>query len=233
MEVELVTVRHGETESNKSRIVQGHRDTALSELGVKQAECVGKYLAETSFSLALSSDLIRALKTGQVIAESNPSLSPDNIETWTVLRERCFGEFEGQAWSKLTDTMKGLDKNQLLEWGPSGGETGQQFKDRARSFLKDLGKRTIKIDDSSPVRVLVTSHGGFIKELNMVMVADHKCEMPCDHGEYGRISPNTGVTKFLINLDKEGKITSAKCTLLYYKDHLEGLEFHEPLNYGL
>ena len=35
MEVELVVVRHGETECNKSRIVQGHRDTALSELGVR------------------------------------------------------------------------------------------------------------------------------------------------------------------------------------------------------
>ena len=223
MEVELVVVRHGETESNKSRIVQGHRDTALSELGVKQAECVGKYLAETSFSLALSSDLIRALKTGQIIAEINPSLNPDTIETWTLLRERCFGEFEGQEWSKLTDTMKELDKTQLLEWGPSGGETGQQFKDRARSFLRDLGKRTIKIGDSSPVRVLVTSHGGFIKELNMVMVEDHGCEMPCDNEEYSLISPNTGVTRFSLGLDTEGSITSANCTLLYHKDHLDGI----------
>ena len=108
-----------------------------------------------------------------------------------------------------------------------------EFRDRVRAFLRDFGERMVKSDDKPVRRVLVTSHGGFIKELNMVMVADHKCEMPCDHGEYGRISPNTGVTKFLISLDMEGKITSAKCTLLYYKDHLEGLEFHEPLNYGL
>ena len=225
MEVELVVVRHGETESNRSRIVQGHRDTALSELGVKQAECVGRYLADTSFSLALSSDLIRALKTGQVIAESNPSITQDTIETWTVLRERCFGEFEGQEWSKLIDTMRGLDKNQLLEWGPSGGETGQQFKDRARTFLKDLGKRMIKYSDdgSASLRVLVTSHGGFIKELNMVMVEDHGCEMPCDNEEYSLISPNTGVTRFSLSLNQEGAITSARCTLLYHKEHLDGM----------
>ena len=79
---------------------------------MKQAECVGKYLAETSFSLALSSDLIRALKTGQVIAEANPSLSAVNIETWPVLRERCFGEFEGEAAGKMTDILN--DKFQIF-----------------------------------------------------------------------------------------------------------------------
>ena len=223
MEVELVVVRHGETESNRSRIVQGHRDTALSELGLTQAACVGEYLAETTFSLAVSSPLIRALKTGQVIAEANPSINPDAIQTWTGLREKSFGRFEGQEWSKVAETMKGLDKNQLLEWGPPGGETGQQFKERARTFLKDLCKKSMKIQDSSPVKVLVTSHGGFIKQLNMVMVEDHGCEMPCDNEEYSLISPNTGVTRFSLSLDAEGAITSAKCTLLYYKDHLNKL----------
>ena len=190
------------------------------------------FAAEIDFSLAVSSDLIRALKTGQVIAEANPSISVENIETLPVLRERSFGEFEGQEASKMTDILKSLNKSQLMEWGPSGGETGQQFRDRVRTFLRDFGERIVKSEER-PVRVLVTSHGGFIKELNMVMVADYKCEMPCQRGEYGRISPNTGVTKYVLGLDGDGVITSAKCTLLYYKDHLEGLEYHEPLNYGV
>ena len=134
----------------------------------------------------------------------------------------------------MTEILKTLNKSQLMEWGPEGGETGQQFRDRVRTFLHDFGERMVNHDGGGkPARVLVTSHGGFIKELNMVMVKDYRCEMPCSGGEYGRISPNTGITKFLVSLDGEGKITSAKCTLLYYKDHLEGLEFHEPLNYGV
>ena len=52
-------------------------------------------------------------------------------------------------------------------------------------------------------------------------------------GEYGRISPNTGVTRFSLSLDTQGLITSARCSLLYHKDHLAGLECHEPLNYGV
>ena len=46
MEVEMVVVRHGETEANRSHTIQGHRDTALSDLGVKQAEYAAKYLGE-------------------------------------------------------------------------------------------------------------------------------------------------------------------------------------------
>ena len=86
------------------------------------------FTADTNFSFAISSDLIRALKTGQVIAEANPSLSPESIDTWPVLRERCFGEFEGEEASKMTDILKTLNKGQLMDWGPTGGETGQQFR---------------------------------------------------------------------------------------------------------
>ena len=68
----------------------------------------------------------------------------------------------------------------------------------------DLGKRVVKLgddsdsSDTSPLSILVTSHGGFIKELNMVLVKEFNCSMPCDHGEYGRISPNTGLV--LLNI---------------------------------
>ena len=51
MEVELVIVRHGETEANKSHIIQGHQDTALSELGLQQAQCVAKYLGRKYFPI--------------------------------------------------------------------------------------------------------------------------------------------------------------------------------------
>ena len=49
MEVELVIVRHGETEANKCHIIQGHQDTSLSELGLQQAQCVAKYLGRKYF----------------------------------------------------------------------------------------------------------------------------------------------------------------------------------------
>ena len=53
----------------------------------------------------------------------------------------------------MTDILKTLSKSQLLEWGPSGGETGQQFRERVRTFLRDLGQRVLKVESSEhPVR---------------------------------------------------------------------------------
>ena len=230
--VELVVVRHGETLSNRSHIVQGHLDTPLSDLGLQQAECVGKYLKDVTFSHAISSDLSRALQTGQAIVSSNPSLKGKEIEQWTVLRERCFGELEGQGVSVMQEATKNL-KGPLLDWGPSGGETGHQFRDRVRQFLTELGKKILTLPPSEDLRLLITSHGGFIKELNMVLVKEYSCEMPCRQGEYGRISPNTGVTKYSLVVDEEGRIARVGCSLLYYKEHLKDLEYHEPVNYGV
>ena len=76
---------------------QGHLDTPLSSLGLQQAECVATYLADTKFSQAISSDLSRALLTGQTIARANTSLGEAEVEQWEVMRERCFGDLEGGA----------------------------------------------------------------------------------------------------------------------------------------
>ena len=106
----------------------------------------------------------------------------------------------------------------------------------SRDFLAQLGRKisTLRSEEEGETsRVLVTSHGGLIKELNLVLVKEFACEMPCGQGEYGRICPNTGVTKFILAVDGEGKIRRANCSLLYYKDHLKGLEFHEPVHYGV
>ena len=138
VEVEVVVVRHGETDSNRSHTIQGHLDTALSSLGLQQAECVAAYLADTKFSQAISSDLARALATGQAIARANTSLAEAEIEQWEVLRERCFGELEGGEAGAMQEAVKGLNRDQILAWGPKGGETGLQFRQRVRKLSRAI-----------------------------------------------------------------------------------------------
>jgi len=235
MEFELFMVRHGETESNRTHIIQGHLDTPLSNTGLSQAKLVATYLAETEFTLAISSDLARALTTGQSIRDANSSF--DDIEVWRVARERCFGKLEGQGVDNMLQEVKGKNKDQIFAWGPEGGETGSQFRDRVRQFVKDLGKRVIKCKENespTPTRVLVTTHGGFIKDFNMVMVNEYNCSMPCKDGEWGRICPNTGVSTYNMVLDEEGELQQkVVCTKLHYKGHLEGAEYNEPVLYGV
>ena len=97
----------------------------------------------------------------------------------------------------------------------------------SRDFLAQLGQKVLtlasgKAGEAETSRILVTSHGGFIKELNLVLVKEHDCEMPphCSQGEYGRICPNTGVSRYNLAVDGEGRIKRAVCSQLYYKDHL-------------
>jgi len=171
-EVEVVVVRHGETDSNRTHTIQGHLDTPLSTVGLQQAESVARYLSQLDFAAAISSDLARALQTCRAIVTANTSLTGREVTLWPVLRERCFGQLEGKEATCMQEQVKGLNKDQILDWGPPGGETGRQFRDRVREFLAELCK---KIDTMSPddtPRLLLTSHGGFIKELNMVLVKD-------------------------------------------------------------
>ena len=211
--------------------IQGHLDTPLSQTGLEQARLVAKHLAATQFTLAVSSDLLRALKTGETIRDMNPSFK--EIEVWKVARERSFGEMEGQGVDVMLGAVKGKNKDQIFTWGPAGGETGEQFRGRVRQFVKDLGKRVSKLEGGGVPRVLVTTHGGFIKDFNMLMVDEFSCSMPGKNGEWGRICPNTGVSRYNVVLDKEGGIKKAVCTELHYKGHLEGAEYNEPVLYGV
>jgi len=231
MEFELFLVRHGETESNRTHIIQGHLDTPLSNTGLEQAKLVANHLAGTEFTLAISSDLLRALKTGQSIRDANNSF--EEIEVWKVARERSFGEMEGKGVDFMLKEVKGKNKDQIFVWGPQGGETGLQFRDRVRQFIKDLGKRIIKFKGTDSTKVLVTSHGGFIKDFNMVMVNEYNCSMPCNNGEWGRICPNTGVSRYNMVLDDEGELQKVVCSELHFRGHLEGAEYSEPVLYGV
>ena len=93
-------------------------------MGRRQAECVATYLADTQFSQAISSDLARA----------NTSLVESEIEQWEVLRKRCFGELEGGQAGLMQEAVKGLNREEILAWGPRGGETGLQFRQRVRKL---------------------------------------------------------------------------------------------------
>lgn len=224
-EFELVLVRHGETDSNKTRIIQGHMDTPLSLVGMEQAKLVAVHLADQRFNLAISSDLQRALKTGEAIMEANDSIS--SIEAWEVVRERSFGKLEGQAAQQLLGAVKGKSKEQLMSWGPVGGETGLQFRERIRRFTKKLGKKIVGLKGEERPVVLVATHGGFIKEFNMMVVDEHNCVMPGWKGEWGRISPNTGVSRYIVTLNQEGDLEGVECTQLYFREHLGSAEENE------
>lgn len=135
-------VRHGETEWNIKKLIQGHHDSPLSENGVKQAEEAAKKLKDIKFSYAFSSDLGRAYRTASIIAADRDLA----IKTNKLLRESAFGPFEGKSIDYFRETLKkaityrdGLYGEQSLEYKihpevESDGETAT----RMLTFLREV-----------------------------------------------------------------------------------------------
>jgi len=103
---DLYLVRHGQTDSNLSGIIQGQSlDAPLNEEGIKQAKRIGEFLKATDRSIdkIISSDLIRAHQTAQIIGEM---LGVD-VETDVRLREMNYGGWEGNFLEQLLKTPEG------------------------------------------------------------------------------------------------------------------------------
>ena len=59
----LIMLRHGQTEYNASGRMQGQMDTKLSDVGMRQAEAVARYMKGVNIGYVVSSDLSRAAET--------------------------------------------------------------------------------------------------------------------------------------------------------------------------
>lgn len=128
----LILVRHGETLENKLKIIQGHRDTVLSEKGMRQAQLLGAKLENELFTHVYCSDLNRAHHTCEIIMKQNKT-SKVEINVDKRLRERSLGCLEGQPLSALRDHTK-FDSKQSIP----GYETKQELRRHAKSFFVEL-----------------------------------------------------------------------------------------------
>ena len=133
----IYLVRHGQTEFNVQRRMQGSLDSPLTELGHRQAQAVAALLAReipdaTGWRL-ISSPQPRARTTAGYIAEALGL----EIELEPRIRELATGAFEGQFRDEI---IAGLPAALRPEWafhGP-GGESYEDLIERLESWVADL-----------------------------------------------------------------------------------------------
>ena len=91
--MQILLTRHGQTEWNVLKKVQGKVDIELNATGIKQAEETALKLKNTAIDIIISSPLKRARQTAEIInKETNlPIIIDERIS------ERDFGEFEGMS----------------------------------------------------------------------------------------------------------------------------------------
>ncbi|XP_014063801.1 fructose-2,6-bisphosphatase TIGAR B [Salmo salar] len=139
----LTVVRHGETQYNKEKLLQGQGvDTSLSEPGLQQAEAAGLYLRELRFSNVFVSNLQRARQTAEIIMRNNVHSSGVEMVFDPLLRERGFGIAEGRPKEDLKNMANAAGQS-CRDYTPPGGETLEQVRLRCKKFLKSLYQRMV------------------------------------------------------------------------------------------
>lgn len=174
----FLLVRHGQTDWNLERRVQGHADRPLNETGRAQAHALADELDGTTIDAVYSSDLARALETARILGRRlglPVAVTPD-------LREKHFGTWEG-----LTD-QEVLSRFPHAREGPWGdGETTDEMTERVVAGLR-------RIAAAHPGgQVLVVAHGGPLRALLRHSEADH--DGPIENCHVVRIRLEDGVLR--------------------------------------
>ncbi len=138
---DIVFVRHGETDWNKTHRIQGTTDNPLNETGVKQAHEAAEKLKGEKFDLIVSSPLKRARQTADILAKGL-KLKVTEEEN---LKERSFGEWEGKHVKE--DLGFSPDEPAAFRLStPPGGESLPQVALRLYPVLRKYsGKRILVV----------------------------------------------------------------------------------------
>lgn len=157
--MKIYLFRHGETDWNKQRRLQGQSDVPLNAFGIELAVKTAKALEQEGivFDRAFSSPLSRALETARILIGGRDI----PLETDSRLMEMNFGTYEGGAFDPpKTDPSHPLH-NFLCKpesYVPStGAEAFEAVMERARAFLEE---KIMPLEGRCGT-VLVTAHGAF------------------------------------------------------------------------
>ncbi len=149
----LCIVRHGETDWNAQRRIQGQIDIPLNETGRQQAEATAKGLLGLPFAAIYSSDLQRAHDTAAAAA----ALLQLPVRPEPGLRERHYGEFQGLTQDEIkarADYERYINRDTGFAFG--NGESLAGFAERIKRTVNDLAQR------HAGASLLIFAHGGVL-----------------------------------------------------------------------
>lgn len=146
--------RHGQTDLNKKKLMQGLSDMPLNETGIEQAKKARAMIGDMKFDAVYSSSLIRAVKTASIIG----NVPEDEIIKDDRIIETDFGKYERTRYCTMGLFM-------TLYWAlpevfkaPESVETVDHMVRRSSEFLSEIESKDYD-------NVLIVCHGGIIRAL--------------------------------------------------------------------
>jgi len=162
LRMKLLFCRHGETQWNKLGKLQGHLDSGLTAEGESQARRLGAQLAPHQPGLIVTSDLGRAMATATL---ANHSLNLP-IESSPLLRERCFGELQGQDNSESQDLWGAYERRFVgNEMEIDGAESASEVLSRVQHFLQGLSCIDVET-------LVVIGHGEWLRVIQNLFAGE-------------------------------------------------------------
>ena len=157
MHTRVILVRHGQSEGNARKIILGHTDRDLTDIGREQARLTAKALADRKIDAVYSSDLMRAYNTVLPIAASRGL----EIIAEPDLREINLGSWEGRAVSDIIEEYGELfTVRWMRHFGSFCAPDGESTQDLAKRVRCSL----LRIAEENPERtVLIGTHAAAIR----------------------------------------------------------------------
>lgn len=157
--MKLYIIRHGETDWNKQKLLQGQSDVPLNDYGRELARKTAEGMKEVHFDIIYTSPLCRAVETARIITGRSDFIADDR------LKEIGFGAGEGVKSETLGDAFSNFFFAPEKYIPPQGGETYEELKKRAADFLCER----IFPERELSKNVLIVAHGAVNKALMLVL----------------------------------------------------------------
>ncbi len=157
---DVLIIRHGQTEWNRLKRLQGHSDIPLNEKGRLQALTLADILCNEPLDAIFSSDLQRAFQTAHEIAKRHrlPVYADPSF------RERCYGICEGMTDGEIRDAYPesykawyAADPDHFFPDGERKTESPRQFHYRALNAIREVALRY------SGKKIAIVTHFGVIE----------------------------------------------------------------------
>lgn len=187
--LELILVRHGETESNIRGTYCGWTDTPLNNKGVRQAREAALKLKDVRLDSVFCSPLTRAVQTAEMIVAGRACA----ITLAEPLKEHNFGIWEDMAHAEIQERYPeeaAAWENDWMNYEIEGGESAMQCYRRISGFVDCL----VAAHDSGTI--LIVSHLGTIRYILI-----HLLKLPVDC-IWRFAADNGSITRVIISEDK-------------------------------
>jgi len=160
MTTQVILIRHGETDWNRIKRIQGHIDIPLATSGAEQAQQLARRLQHEAkegarLDAIYSSDLLRAQQTAQPIA----SALGLPLQLHEGLRERSYGAFQGHD----SDEIEARFPDEYAQWqtrdpgfAPPDGESQRAFYHRVLHAIEPI------VAAHPGGRIACVAHGGVL-----------------------------------------------------------------------